>query len=165
MAIGAGCAEFGGREFFGLRGGIVLLVATVVALVLANSGAADATHDFWMSQVGIRLGSFSFVRPLEFWVNDGLMTIFFFVVGLEIKQELVVGELTGSDAPGQQCAEDRPRGRADDHVCVAGVEPVHLLEGAQRTRGPRGTQHTPAAEHDAAAATSSRSGHGHAPPE
>jgi hypothetical protein len=88
--IGKALSEFLWLE---AAGGIVLLVATVVALVLANSGAADATHDFWMSQVGIRLGSFSFVRPLEFWVNDGLMTIFFFVVGLEIKQELVVGEL------------------------------------------------------------------------
>ena len=88
--IGKALAEFLWLE---AAGGIVLLVATVVALVLANSGAAHATHEFWMTEVGIRLGSFSFVRPLEFWVNDGLMTIFFFVVGLEIKQELVVGEL------------------------------------------------------------------------
>ena len=88
--IGKALSEFLWLE---AAGGIVLLVATVVALVLANSGAADATHEFWMTEVGIRLGSFSFVRPLEFWVNDGLMTIFFFVVGLEIKQELVVGEL------------------------------------------------------------------------
>jgi len=88
--IGKALAEFLWLE---AAGGIVLLVATVVALVLANSGAAHATHEFWMTEVGIRFGSFSFVRPLEFWVNDGLMTIFFFVVGLEIKQELVVGEL------------------------------------------------------------------------
>ena len=88
--IGKALSEFLWLE---AAGGIVLLVATVVALVLANSGAADATLEYWMTQVGIRLGSFSFVRPLEFWVNDGLMTIFFFVVGLEIKQELVVGEL------------------------------------------------------------------------
>lgn len=82
-------------EFLRLEagGGLVLLVATIVALVLANSGVADSVEHFWETPVGLSLGSFSFIRPLEFWINDGLMTIFFFVVGLEIKQELVVGEL------------------------------------------------------------------------
>ncbi|MFM7070049.1 MAG: Na+/H+ antiporter NhaA [Actinomycetes bacterium] len=82
-------------EFLRLEaaGGIVLLVATIAALVLANTSAANWFHDFWLTEVGLRWGSFEFVRSLEFWVNDGLMTIFFFVVGLEIKQELVVGEL------------------------------------------------------------------------
>ena len=88
--VGRALAEFLRLE---AAGGVVLLVATVVALVLANSGAATWFHDLWTTEVGIRVGSFAFVHPLEFWVNDGLMTIFFFVVGMEIKQELVVGEL------------------------------------------------------------------------
>jgi NhaA family Na+:H+ antiporter len=69
--------------------GIVLLACTAVALVLANSPWSAAYAQFWHTPVGV----FALREPLEFWVNDGLMTIFFFVVGLEIKRELVTGEL------------------------------------------------------------------------
>lgn len=74
-------------------GGIILLVCAVVALVVANSQWAAAYHDFWHTPVVIRIGEFVIDQTLAFWVNDGLMTIFFFVVGLEIKRELVDGEL------------------------------------------------------------------------
>jgi NhaA family Na+:H+ antiporter len=74
--------------------GIVLLVCTVAALVLANSPAADAFHKFWHTKVGIEIGGFRVGGELgHFLINDVLMTIFFFVVGLEIKREMVAGEL------------------------------------------------------------------------
>jgi NhaA family Na+:H+ antiporter len=73
--------------------GVVLLLATVVALVLANSDAADAVHHFWMTPVGFEIGSFSMRHALEHWINDALMAVFFFVVGLEVKREIVLGEL------------------------------------------------------------------------
>ena len=66
----------------------------VTALILANSAAANAYHKFWHTPVGIEIGTFRLVRELgHFLVNDVLMAIFFFVVGLEIKRELVAGEL------------------------------------------------------------------------
>jgi len=74
-------------------GGLVLLACAAVALAVANSPWAAAYRDFWHTPVVIRVGSFVIDQTLEFWVNDGLMTIFFFVVGLEIKRELVDGEL------------------------------------------------------------------------
>jgi len=73
--------------------GIVLLACTLAALYLANSEFRDAFAHFWHQRVGIIVGSFELVKPLEVWINDGLMTLFFFVVGLEIKREMVTGEL------------------------------------------------------------------------
>jgi NhaA family Na+:H+ antiporter len=74
-------------------GGVVLLAFTVVALVLANSPLADKFHEFWQAPVGFTVGEFALIKPLLLWINDGLMTLFFFVVGLEIKREMVSGEL------------------------------------------------------------------------
>jgi NhaA family Na+:H+ antiporter len=74
--------------------GLVLLACTVLALVLANSPAADSYHRFWETHVALEVGGVSLGGELEhFVVNDVLMTLFFFVVGLEIKRELVAGEL------------------------------------------------------------------------
>jgi len=69
-------------------GGIVLLVGAVAALVWANSPLSDAYFDLWHAHLDLGLD-----LSLQHWVNDGLMALFFFVVGLEIKRELVVGEL------------------------------------------------------------------------
>ena len=74
--------------------GIILAVCTVVALVLANSRFADAFHHFWETHAVLGVGEFKLNESLHFWVNDALMTLFFFVVGLEIKRELVAGELS-----------------------------------------------------------------------
>ena len=74
-------------------GGIVLLAATVVALIWVNSPFEESYASFWETEFRVSLGSFELVQDLRHWVNDGLMTIFFFVVGLEIKRELVAGEL------------------------------------------------------------------------
>lgn len=74
-------------------GGIVLLVATVVALVLANSPWAAGYLGIWKTKVGFSIGGFAMEHSLKHWINDGLMAVFFFVIGLEVKRELVLGEL------------------------------------------------------------------------
>jgi NhaA family Na+:H+ antiporter len=74
-------------------GGIVLLAATVVALAWANSPWAHAYHDFWHATLAVELGAIALDQTLAHWVSDGLMAVFFFYVGLEIKRELLVGEL------------------------------------------------------------------------
>lgn len=74
--------------------GILLLAAAVVALAWANSPWAASYVQFWHTPVGFRIGTIAFERSLEWVVNDGLMVIFFFVVGLEIRRELHHGELS-----------------------------------------------------------------------
>ena len=74
--------------------GIVLLVCTAVALVAANSPYAGAYQAFWDQELRFAVGDFELAYPLWYWVNDGLMPIFFFVIGLEIKRELIIGELS-----------------------------------------------------------------------
>jgi Na+:H+ antiporter, NhaA family len=74
-------------------GGIVLVVAAVAALIWANSPAADSYAQFWHQTISAGAGPAAITEDLQHWVNDALMTIFFFVIGLEIKRELVVGEL------------------------------------------------------------------------
>lgn len=74
-------------------GGAVLLLATVAALTLSNSAWSTPFLALWETQVGLRLGPWDFDRSLRHWINDGLMTLFFFVVALELKRELVLGEL------------------------------------------------------------------------
>ena len=74
-------------------GGIVLLACTAVALVWANSPWAESYHHLWELEVAVAAGSFAFRSTLHHLINDGLMAVFFFVVGLEIKREALVGEL------------------------------------------------------------------------
>ena len=74
-------------------GGILLLLCTVTALVWANSHWAESYAALWHTNLTISLGGRTLSHDLHFWVNDLLMVIFFFVVGLEIKREVLVGEL------------------------------------------------------------------------
>ena len=74
--------------------GIVLLVCTAIALIAANSPLAEAYAAFWNQEFSFSIEGFELAYPLWYWVNDGLMPIFFFVIGLEIKRELVIGELS-----------------------------------------------------------------------
>ena len=75
-------------------GGMVLLLATIAALVWANSPWSESYHDILETHISIEVGDLIHLdEPVEAWINDALMAIFFFVVGLEIKRELVVGEL------------------------------------------------------------------------
>ena len=73
--------------------GAILLAVTIAALVLSNSPWAHQFLGFWELPVGIRIGSLEAARSLRDWINDALMTLFFFVVALELKRELVLGEL------------------------------------------------------------------------
>ncbi|MFS4417460.1 Na+/H+ antiporter NhaA [Maribacter sp. 2307ULW6-5] len=73
--------------------GILLLVATIVALIWANSQWAETYKSLWEVKMGFSSSFFELKKPLILWVNDGLMAIFFFLIGLEIKRELVIGEL------------------------------------------------------------------------
>ena len=73
--------------------GIVLLVFALTALILANSPWSESFLAFWKIPIGFSAGDYQVSHSLRHWINDGLMTIFFFVVGLEVKRELVVGEL------------------------------------------------------------------------
>jgi len=73
--------------------GILLLICTAIALILANSAAGDWYQEIWKIRVGFSWGEFSMIHSIQHWINDGLMAIFFFVVGLEVKREMVIGEL------------------------------------------------------------------------
>ena len=78
--------------------GVFLLAATVIALVWANSPASEAYDSLWETTLTIGAGDFALSDDLRHWVNDGLMAVFFFVVGLEIKREMVTGELNSRAA-------------------------------------------------------------------
>lgn len=73
--------------------GMLLFGATVVALAWANSSFGDTYLALWQYKLGIETGESGFSMPLILWINDGLMAIFFFLIGLEIKRELLIGEL------------------------------------------------------------------------
>ncbi len=75
-------------------GGVVLVLATVVALVWANSPWRASYESVWTTDLVLGLGRWSVVHDLRHWVNDGLMAIFFFVVGVEVKGELATGHLS-----------------------------------------------------------------------
>ena len=75
-------------------GGIVLFVSAVIALILANSPWQEAYHHFWENHIKFGIGDYVIDKTLHHWINDGLMAIFFFVVGLELKREILGGELS-----------------------------------------------------------------------
>jgi NhaA family Na+:H+ antiporter len=83
------------REFVHLEaaGGVVLLAAAALALVWANSPRAGTYAALWHTPITVGVGGAVLTRDLHHWINDGLMVVFFFVVGLEIKREVLVGEL------------------------------------------------------------------------
>ena len=73
--------------------GMLLFGATIVALVLANSPLSDNFKAIWDYRIGVGSIDFQLVKPLLHWINDALMSVFFFLIGLEIKRELMIGEL------------------------------------------------------------------------
>ncbi|HXH62215.1 MAG TPA: Na+/H+ antiporter NhaA, partial [Fimbriimonadaceae bacterium] len=75
-------------------GGIILLACTVIALVWANSPYGDTYQHLWETEVSVQFGGPAFSLPLHAWINDALMALFFLLVGLEIKREILVGELS-----------------------------------------------------------------------
>ncbi len=72
---------------------VLLLGFTAMALIWANSYIAETYHGFWHTKISIVFGSYHVSKTLVHWINDGLMSLFFFTVGLEIKREILVGEL------------------------------------------------------------------------
>src|SRR5690348_5861151 len=68
--------------------GLLLLLATAVALGWANSPWAESYERLWLTPLGIKIGPFAFERTLRWFVNDALMVVFFFVVGMEIRREI-----------------------------------------------------------------------------
>ena len=74
--------------------GILLVVSSVAALLWANSPWEQSYHAFWNTEASIGFGRFALTETLHEWINDGLMPIFFFLVGLEIKREVLIGELS-----------------------------------------------------------------------
>ena len=78
--------------------GVLLLLASIVAVALTNSGLGPGFEAFWHTDAGLHFGGSGFRMPLLHWVNDALLTIFFLVVGLEIKREFTVGHLASRRA-------------------------------------------------------------------
>lgn len=75
-------------------GGFILLAAAIFALLLSNSPLAWVYDTILDTPASLRIGTVSIDKPLLLWVNDGLMAIFFFLVGLEVKREILVGDLS-----------------------------------------------------------------------
>jgi len=84
------------REFLKLEsaGGLLLVIATVMALIMKNSTYSDWYGAILNTPVNVAIGEFQIAKPLLLWINDGLMAVFFFVVGLELKREFLEGELS-----------------------------------------------------------------------
>ncbi len=84
------------REFLKLEaaGGILLIIAAALALILSNSPLGPLYVTFFDTPVAIQVGKLVIAKPLLLWVNDGMMAVFFFLVGLEIKREFLEGELS-----------------------------------------------------------------------
>lgn len=79
-----------------VMGGVVLLAATIIAVILANSAWSDWFLGLWKNRISIRFNDTIFLDyDLHHWINDGLISIFFFVLGLELKREMVDGQLSG----------------------------------------------------------------------
>lgn len=74
--------------------GILLLVASIIAMLVANSPVVGFYDQLLDTMVGIQFGALEINKPLLLWINDGLMAIFFFLIGLEIKREIIEGELS-----------------------------------------------------------------------
>lgn len=74
--------------------GIVLFSSAFLAMILANSPWSEAFHHIWETKFFIGFGDFQINKSLHHWINDGLMAVFFFVVGLELKREIIAGELS-----------------------------------------------------------------------
>ncbi|MBI5462317.1 MAG: Na+/H+ antiporter NhaA [Gammaproteobacteria bacterium] len=84
------------RDFLRLESasGLLLVAAMVCAMVIANSPASAFYHALLDTPIGVRVGALVIAKPLLLWINDGLMAVFFFLVGLEIKREVLDGELS-----------------------------------------------------------------------
>lgn len=74
--------------------GVILFIATVLAVIVANSSLGQFYYDFWHMPLGLTIGTYNIDMSLTMWIDDGLMALFFLMVGLEIKREMLIGELS-----------------------------------------------------------------------
>ena len=103
-------------------GGLLLVAAALSALMWANSPWSAGYHQLWATELTIDLGGHAVTEDLRHWINDGLMTLFFFVIGLEIKQELTTGQL--HHAPRRSDPRGRGAGRdGGPGAAVPGLQP------------------------------------------
>jgi Na+:H+ antiporter, NhaA family len=84
------------QQFFNSEkaGGLILIACTIISLLIANSSFGPGFTHFWHSNANLHVGQLNIPFNIEEWINDGLMTIFFLLVGLEIERELYIGELS-----------------------------------------------------------------------
>jgi len=83
--------DFISKEAFS---GFLLFTATVFAVIIANSSLSTSYYDLWHAPLGVTMGDINISMNLSMWINDGLMALFFLMVGLEIKREMLIGELS-----------------------------------------------------------------------
>jgi Na+/H+ antiporter NhaA len=110
---------------------ILLVAATLIALAAANSPWREGWAHFWHQRVALEIGSFELALSLGHWVNDGLMAVFFFVVGLEIKRELTIGELASREK--RACPPEMRSGEAS--VMGTCTRPGELWAGQDMLQG------------------------------
>lgn len=118
-------APLGRRLRTDAGGAALLLMSTVVALLWANSPFGESYDAFWHTEFAVRLGGTELALDVQHWVNDGLMAFFFYVVGLEVKRELVLGELA-----------DRRRAAVPALAALAGLVVPALVYVAFNLGGP-----------------------------
>ena len=84
------------KEFFSTEqsSGIILIIATIISIAIANSAWGESYSHFWHTKVGFDTGSIHLKYSVEHWINDGLMAIFFLLIGLEVEREIYIGELS-----------------------------------------------------------------------
>ena len=136
----------------------LMLAATLLALALANSPGSELHRSLWDAQAALSLRPWELSMDLHHWVNDGLMALFFFVVGLEVRREFSIGELTdrrraaiplvaavgGLTVPALLYLALAPSGEAaDGWGVVIGTDTAFML-GALTAVGPTGTCGRPA---------------------
>ncbi len=94
MAVSISLTAF--KEFFRSKsiGGVILILCVIISLIIANSSLGKGFHDLLASKIGFESSTISLRYSLLLWINDGLMAIFFLLIGLEIKRELLEGELS-----------------------------------------------------------------------
>ncbi|PHM37240.1 Na+/H+ antiporter NhaA [Xenorhabdus innexi] len=87
------------RQFLKLEaaGGVLLIIAAIIALMMANTPLQDIYHQFLNLPVAVQFAALEIDKPLLLWINDGLMAVFFLIVGLEVKRELMEGSLASRD--------------------------------------------------------------------
>ena len=117
-------------------GGLLLMAAAVLALIFSNSPLRHAYDDLLKIPVELRFGSFVIAKPLLLWINDGLMAIFFLLVGLEVKREVIEGGTVHSRASGATCRCRRGwNGSPGTYLCPYKPWKWHGLERLGHSHG------------------------------